>query len=82
MVQKMGWKPGEGSGCMGKEHGWSCHRKYFTHEGCSVQWIQGKRAYLTKSASNPGAGDILMGFLGSVILSFAFSMFCQRKLVK
>lgn len=39
-------------------------------------------AYLTKSSSNPGAGDILMGFLGSVILSFAFSMFRQRKLVK
>lgn len=39
-------------------------------------------AYLTKSATNPGAGDILMGFLGSVILSFAFSMFRQRKLVK
>lgn len=39
-------------------------------------------AYLTKSATNPGAGDILMGFLGSVILSFAFSMYRQRKLVK
>ncbi|WCJ29044.1 Plastidal glycolate/glycerate translocator 1 chloroplastic [Euphorbia peplus] len=38
--------------------------------------------YLTKAASNPGAGDVLMGFLGSVILSFAFSMFKQRKLVK
>ncbi|KZV25535.1 hypothetical protein F511_27520 [Dorcoceras hygrometricum] len=38
--------------------------------------------YLTKSSSNPGAGDLLMGFLGSVILSFAFSMFRQRKLVK
>ncbi|KAL8536446.1 hypothetical protein ACS0TY_011888 [Phlomoides rotata] len=38
--------------------------------------------YLTKVSSNPGAGDILMGFLGSVILSFAFSMFQQRKLVK
>ncbi|CAN4128072.1 unnamed protein product [Withania somnifera] len=38
--------------------------------------------YLTKAASNPGAGDILMGFLGSVIISFAFSMFKQRKLVK
>ncbi|XP_047323707.1 plastidal glycolate/glycerate translocator 1, chloroplastic [Impatiens glandulifera] len=38
--------------------------------------------YLTKSQSNPGAGDILMGFLGSVIISFAFSMFKQRKLVK
>lgn len=35
--------------------------------------------YLTKVSSNPGAGDILMGFLGSVILSFAFSMFQQRK---
>ncbi|KAJ4952135.1 hypothetical protein NE237_028967 [Protea cynaroides] len=38
--------------------------------------------YLTKASSNPGAGDILMGFLGSVIFSFAFSMFKQRKLVK
>ncbi|XP_014519489.1 plastidal glycolate/glycerate translocator 1, chloroplastic [Vigna radiata var. radiata] len=38
--------------------------------------------YVTNSSSNPGAGDILMGFLGSVILSFAFSMFKQRKLVK
>ncbi|XP_020093848.1 plastidal glycolate/glycerate translocator 1, chloroplastic [Ananas comosus] len=38
--------------------------------------------YLTKVSSNPGAGDILMGFLGSVIISFAFSMFKQRKLVK
>ncbi|KAJ4728548.1 plastidal glycolate/glycerate translocator 1, chloroplastic [Melia azedarach] len=38
--------------------------------------------YLTKVSSNPGAGDVLMGFLGSVILSFAFSMFKQRKLVK
>ena len=35
--------------------------------------------YLTKASSNPGAGDVLMGFLGSVILSFAFSMFKQRK---
>ncbi|KAL9230790.1 hypothetical protein vseg_006096 [Gypsophila vaccaria] len=38
--------------------------------------------YLTKVSTNPGAGDILMGFLGSVIISFAFSMFKQRKLVK
>ncbi|XP_073304225.1 plastidal glycolate/glycerate translocator 1, chloroplastic-like [Primulina huaijiensis] len=38
--------------------------------------------YLTKASSNPGAGDLLMGFLGSVILSFAFSMFRQRKLVQ
>jgi len=35
--------------------------------------------YLTKVSSNPGAGDVLMGFLGPVILSFAFSMFKQRK---
>ncbi|XP_072956189.1 plastidal glycolate/glycerate translocator 1, chloroplastic-like [Typha angustifolia] len=38
--------------------------------------------YLTNVSSNPGAGDILMGFLGSVIISFAFSMFKQKKLVK
>lgn len=38
--------------------------------------------YLTKVPSNPGAGDILMSFLGSVIISFAFSMFKQRKLIK
>ncbi|KAJ0112108.1 hypothetical protein Patl1_03617 [Pistacia atlantica] len=38
--------------------------------------------YLTKASTNPGAGDVLMGFLGSVIISFAFSMFKQRKLVK
>lgn len=38
--------------------------------------------YLTKASTNPGAGDILMGFLGSVIISFAFSMFKQRKLMK
>ncbi|KAL2901198.1 Plastidal glycolate/glycerate translocator 1 chloroplastic [Bienertia sinuspersici] len=38
--------------------------------------------YLTKVSANPGAGDILMGFLGSVIISFAFTMFKQRKLVK
>ncbi|XP_047164536.1 plastidal glycolate/glycerate translocator 1, chloroplastic-like, partial [Vigna umbellata] len=38
--------------------------------------------YFTNSSSNPGAGDILMGFLGSVILSFAFAMFKQKKLVK
>lgn len=35
--------------------------------------------YLTNVSNNPGAGDILMGFLGSVILSFSFSMFKQRK---
>ncbi|XP_028754697.1 plastidal glycolate/glycerate translocator 1, chloroplastic-like [Neltuma alba] len=38
--------------------------------------------YLTNASSNPGAGDILNAFLGSVILSFAFSMFKQRKLIK
>jgi hypothetical protein len=35
--------------------------------------------YMTKSAGSPGAGDMLNGFLGSVILSFAFSMYRQRK---
>ncbi|GAV88153.1 LOW QUALITY PROTEIN: LrgB domain-containing protein, partial [Cephalotus follicularis] len=34
--------------------------------------------YLTKVPSDPGAGDILMGFLGSVILSFAFAMFKEE----
>jgi hypothetical protein len=34
---------------------------------------------MTKSAGSPGAGDMLNGFLGSVILSFAFSMYRQRK---
>ncbi|KAG0559925.1 hypothetical protein KC19_10G139600 [Ceratodon purpureus] len=38
--------------------------------------------YLTKSTGSPGAGDILNGFLGPVILSFAFSMYRQRKIVK
>eukprot|EP01018_Ginkgo_biloba_P038827 Gb_36129 [translate_table: standard] len=33
-------------------------------------------AYLTKILSNIGASNILMGFLGYVIISFAFSMFC------
>lgn len=35
--------------------------------------------YLTKNRERPGAGDILNGFLGSVILSFAFSVYGQRK---
>lgn len=51
---------------------------YFSQSGLDA--VLG--AYLTKVPSNPGAGDILMGFLGSVIISFAFSMFKQRKLVK
>ncbi|XP_057758994.1 plastidal glycolate/glycerate translocator 1, chloroplastic [Arachis stenosperma] len=38
--------------------------------------------YLTESSSDPGAGDILLEFLGPVILSFAFSMFKQRTLMK
>ncbi|KAJ8426757.1 hypothetical protein Cgig2_029426 [Carnegiea gigantea] len=38
--------------------------------------------YLTNASRDPGAGDVLMGFLGSVIISFAFSMFKQRKLMK
>ncbi|MQM10001.1 hypothetical protein Taro_042889 [Colocasia esculenta] len=48
---------------------------YFSRSGMDA--ILGD--YLTKAPSNPGAGDILMGFLGSVIISFAFSMFKQRK---
>ncbi|WOL15043.1 plastidal glycolate/glycerate translocator 1, chloroplastic [Canna indica] len=47
---------------------------------CGIDPVLGD--YLTKVSSNPGAGDILMGFLGSVIISFAFSMFKQRKLVR
>ncbi|CAD5180301.1 plastidal glycolate/glycerate translocator 1, chloroplastic [Musa acuminata AAA Group] len=47
---------------------------------CGIDAVLGY--YLTKASSNPGAGDILMGFLGSVIISFAFSMFKQRKLVR
>ncbi|KAM0934093.1 putative CidB/LrgB family protein [Dioscorea sansibarensis] len=51
---------------------------YFSRSG--VDAVLGN--YLTKVPSNPGAGDILMGFLNSVIISFAFAMFKQRKLVK
>ncbi|KAI0500353.1 hypothetical protein KFK09_018565 [Dendrobium nobile] len=51
---------------------------YFSRSGLDA--VLGN--YLTKVSSNPGAGDILMGFLGSVIITFAFSMFKQRKLVK
>lgn len=51
---------------------------YFSRSGMDA--VLG--SYLTKASSNPGAGDILMGFLGSVIISFAFSMFKQRQLVK
>ncbi|CAM8982984.1 unnamed protein product [Rhodiola kirilowii] len=51
---------------------------YLSHSG--LDSVLG--AYLTNVSSDPGAGDILMGFLGSVILSFAFSMFQQIKLVK
>ena len=35
--------------------------------------------YMTKSIGSPGAGDILNIFLGPVILSFAFSIYRQRK---
>lgn len=51
---------------------------YFSRSG--VDAVLGN--YLTKIPSNPGAGDILMGFLNSVIISFAFAMFKQRKLIK
>ncbi|KAG1354225.1 plastidal glycolate/glycerate translocator 1, chloroplastic [Cocos nucifera] len=48
---------------------------YFSQSGMDAVLAD----YLTKVSSNPGAGDFLMGFLGSVIISFAFSMFKQRK---
>lgn len=51
---------------------------YFSRSGLDA--VLG--SYLTKVSSNPGAGDLLMGFLGSVIISFAFLMFKQKKLVK
>jgi putative effector of murein hydrolase/putative effector of murein hydrolase LrgA (UPF0299 family) len=38
--------------------------------------------YMTKNKESPGAGDILNGFLGSVILSFAFSVYGQRKIIR
>eukprot|EP00898_Chlorokybus_atmophyticus_P001782 jgi/Chlat1/2604/Chrsp178S02454 len=38
--------------------------------------------YLTKVASNVGAGDILLGLLGPVVLSFAFSMYDERELMQ
>eukprot|EP01018_Ginkgo_biloba_P020618 Gb_26583 [translate_table: standard] len=44
-----------------------------TFSGLGFEPVLG--AYLSKSSSNPGAGDILMGFLGSVVILFAFSMF-------
>ncbi|CAL0314192.1 unnamed protein product [Lupinus luteus] len=37
--------------------------------------------YVTNSSSNPGAGDILVGFLGPVLLSLPFCMF-QTQLVE
>lgn len=63
---------------LGKWGGSGCH-----YMELSVSWGDQLEicagGYLTKSAANPGAGDLLMGFLGSVILSFAFSLFRQRK---
>ncbi|KAK9741504.1 hypothetical protein RND81_03G111000 [Saponaria officinalis] len=36
-----------------------------------------KTSVLTSVSTNPKAGDILIGFLASLIISFAFSMFKQ-----
>ncbi|KAL3139383.1 hypothetical protein ABBQ38_003717 [Trebouxia sp. C0009 RCD-2024] len=38
-------------------------------------------SYLTKGAGLYGAGDFLMSFLGVIILSFAFKIFDQRRLM-
>ena len=38
--------------------------------------------YLTKRAGAMGAGDVLMGFLGSVVLSFGFRIYGQRTLLR
>lgn len=62
-----------------------CKQHYLLHsanQSCTFALLIYSGDYLTKAASNPGAGDILMGFLGSVIISFAFSMFKQRKVIK
>jgi len=49
----------------------------------STPFLDALRAYTTKDLfGNPGAGDVFMSFLGPVILSFAFSMFKQRSLIK
>ena len=39
-------------------------------------------AYLAKGSGAPGAGDLLMGFLGSVVLSFGFRIYGQRALLR
>ncbi|DBA89179.1 hypothetical protein WJX77_010210 [Trebouxia sp. C0004] len=39
------------------------------------------QSYLTKGAGLYGAGDFLMSFLGVIILSFAFKIFDQRRLM-
>ena len=40
------------------------------------------KAYLTKNPQAMGGGDVLMNFLGVVILSFGFRVFGQRELMK
>ncbi|KAL5578900.1 hypothetical protein UlMin_011342 [Ulmus minor] len=47
-----------------------------------VPFSKVSKKLLNEGFIQPWSGDVLMGFLGSVILSFAFSMFKQRKLVK
>ncbi|EIE23379.1 hypothetical protein COCSUDRAFT_15440, partial [Coccomyxa subellipsoidea C-169] len=40
------------------------------------------RAYIAKGSGAMGAGDLLMSFLGVVILSFGFKIFGQRRLMR
>ena len=39
-------------------------------------------AYLAKGVGAAGAGDILMSFLGPVVLSFGFRIYGQRALLR
>jgi putative effector of murein hydrolase len=45
-------------------------------------WEGTLRLYLTKGHGAAGAGDLLMAFLHSVILSFGFRVFAQRALMR
>lgn len=46
-----------------------------------VGYQQALHSYLTKGSGLYGAGDFLMSFLGVIILSFAFKIFDQRRLM-
>jgi len=47
-----------------------------------VDWLEVLRSFLTRGAGSLGAGDMLMKFLGCVVLSFGFRVFQQRALVR